>query len=392
MHQQSDLVDVHLSGTSYTIDSLFSEPLLDNDKKYTVEVTEFQCSLHGETTLPPPSFFKVGDVIRDEHIILRVRRRRVTAGGVAPGHVSTYLTDNAGDAANDALVAQFVGLDTFIADETRPCQNPADLLYYLQRFFDDIKAVYVGNGVVGVSGALHGGAPDWTIQADDNFVKVELQPNGTFRLYLAPDFCKHFWCELSDFGANLLGYDTTYLAFATVAGVFRTGWFALTGNAEIGAGNIIAGATGETVALGSLYPLERNFDHRVALEMTTALPIPPTIVWSTNDSQQVSHKLATFSLNNRTKSTVVLNSEGSPHYCYSTTPLLTGDIVWRRAEDKVIERYEMLNSKFIQNIRLSVYVFRRVWNSVLKEYKIRRLPITILEGDSWTAKLRFRTL
>ena len=116
MHQQSDLVDVHLSGTTDTIDSLFTEPLLDNDKKYTVECTEFQCSLHGETALPPPSFFKEGDVVRGEHIILQVRRRRVTVGGVAPGHASTFLTDNAGDPANNALVAQFAGLDTFIAD------------------------------------------------------------------------------------------------------------------------------------------------------------------------------------------------------------------------------------------------------------------------------------
>jgi len=389
MHQQLDLVDVHLSGTTSTVDSLFIEPLLDNTKKYTVECTEFQCSLHGETTLPPPSFFKTGDAVRDEHMILRVRRRYVAGAGVAPGHASTLLTNNAGDAANNALVAQFVGIDTFIADDTRPCQNPADLLYYLQRFFDDIKMVYVGDG--GVGGVLHGGAPDWNLTADDNFVEVKQQPNGTFRLYFAPLFCKHFWCDLSSFGANLLGFDEI-LAFALVGPVFRTGLLALTGDAVVGAANIIAGTTGETVALQSLYPLERNFDHRLALELTTALPIPPTIVWSTNDKQQVSHKLATFTLDSQTKSTVVLDSEGTPVYCSTSTPLLTGDILWRRAEDKVTERYEMLTSQYIQNIRLSVFIFRRQWNSQLNEYKIKRLPITILEGDSWTAKLRFRTM
>ena len=398
MHQQLDLVDVHLSGTTSTVDSLFIEPLLDNTKKYTVECTEFQCSLHGETTLPPQSFFKTGDAVRDEHLILRVRRRYVTGAGVAPGHVSTLLTNNAGDATNNPLVTQFGPQrtpDTFVADDTRPCQNPADLLYYLQRFFDDIKMVYVGAGpVVGgpglVSGALHGGAPDWNILREDKFVEVKQQPNGTFRLYFAKDFCKHFWCELSGFGANLLGLDEI-LAFALVGPVFRTGLFALTGNAVVGT-DIIAGTTGETVALQSLYPLERNFDHRLALELTTALPIPPTIVWSTNDKQQVSHKLATFTLDSQTKSTVVLDSEGAPVYCSTSTPLLTGDILWRRAEDKVTERYEMLTSQYIQNIRLSVFIFRRQWNSQLKEYKIKRLPITILEGDSWTAKLRFRTM
>ena len=387
MHQNLDIVDVHLSSKKDTVDALFIEPLLDNSKKYTVECTEFQCSLHGETTLPPPSFFKTGNAIRDEHIILRVRRRLT---GAAPGHDSTLLTHNAGDAANDVYVAAFAGIDTtFVADDTKPCQNPSDLLYYLQRFFDDIKAKYVA-AAGGVLAALHGA--DWVITAEENFVKVELNPNGTYRLYLAPNFCRNFWCELSQFGANLLGYDTKYLAFTKVGGVLRRGWHALTGNPEEGAGVIIAGTTGETIALDSMYPLERNFDHRIALELTTALPIPPTIVWSTNNSQQVSHKLATFTINNKTLGTVVLNSEGGPEYCSNSTALLTGDIMWRRAEDKVSERYEMLISQFVQNIRLSVYIFRRVWNSQLNEYKIKRLPITILDGDSWTAKLRFRTL
>jgi len=386
MHQNLDIVDVHLSSKKDTVDALFIEPLLDNSKKYTVECTEFQCSLHGETTLPPPSFFKTGNAIREEHLILRVRRRLT---GAAPGHDHTLLTNNGGGAANNAYVAAFAGIDTFVADDTRPCQTPSDLLYYLQRFFDDIKAKYVA-AAGGVLAALHGAA--WAITAEENFVKVELNPNGTYRLYLAPNFCRNFWCELSQFGANLLGYDTKYLAFAKVGGVLRRGWHALTGNPVEGAGVIIAGTTGETIALDSMYPLERNFDHRVALELTTALPIPPTIVWSTNDSQQVSHKLATFTINNKTLSTVVLNSEGGPEYCSNSTALLTGDILWRRAEDKVSERYEMLNSQFIQNIRLSVYIFRRIWNSQLNEYKIKRLPITILDGDSWTAKLRFRTL
>ena len=391
MHQNLDIVDVHLSSKKDTVDALFIEPLLDNSKKYTVECTEFQCSLHDETTLPPPSFFTDVNGIREEHLILRVKRRYVSVPATAPGHDHTLLTSNAGDPNFNVYVAAFAGIDTtFVADDTKPCQHPSDMLYYLQRFFDDIKAKYVAS-VGGVLAALHGGTA-WAITAEENFVTVELNPNGTFRLYLAPNFCKHFWCELSQFGANLLGYDTKYLAFATVGGVLRRGWHALTGNPAEGAGAIIAGTTGETIALDSMYPLERNFDHRIALELTTALPIPPTIVWSTNDSQQVSHKLATFTINNKTTSTGVLDSEGGPHYCSNSTPLLTGDILWRRAEDKVSERYEMLNSQFIQNIRLSVYIFRRIWNSQLNEYKIKRLPITILEGDSWTAKLRFRTL
>ena len=58
MHQQLDIVDVHLSSQKNSVDALFIEPLLDNEKKYTVEVTEFQCSLNGESALPPVSFFR----------------------------------------------------------------------------------------------------------------------------------------------------------------------------------------------------------------------------------------------------------------------------------------------------------------------------------------------
>ena len=391
MHQSLDIVDVHLSSEKDRVDALFTEPLLDNEKKYTVEVAEFQCSLHGEPAMPPLSFFKIGDLVREEHLILRVRRRLVTGPATPPGHANTLLTNNLGDAANDALVALFAGIDTFTVDETRPCQNPADLLYYLQRYFDDIKDVYV-KFANGVEEDLHGGGADWDIEAEENFVRVEQQPNGSFRLYFAPNFCHHFWCEMSDFGANLLGFDSNYIAFAKVGNDMRTGWHALTGNAQEGLGGIIAGNTGETVALQSLYPLDRNFDHRVSLELATALPIPPTVIWSTNETQQVSMKLASWPINNRTRSSVVLNNEGTPQHCYSTTPLLTGDIVWRRAEDKISEKYQMLNSQFVQNIRLTVYIFRREWNRVLRQYKIKRLPINLLPGDSWTAKLRFRTM
>ena len=55
MHQPPslDIVDVHLSSQKDRVDALFIEPLLDNTKKYTVEVAEFQCSLHGEPAMPP---------------------------------------------------------------------------------------------------------------------------------------------------------------------------------------------------------------------------------------------------------------------------------------------------------------------------------------------------
>ena len=89
MKQLQDIVDVHLSSETDTVDALFPEPLLDNTRRYTVEVTEFQCSLHGETALPPASFFKNAAGVREEHMILRVRRRNT---GVAKGSDSSCAT------------------------------------------------------------------------------------------------------------------------------------------------------------------------------------------------------------------------------------------------------------------------------------------------------------
>ena len=72
--------------------------------------------------------------------------------------------------------------------------------------------------------------------------------------------------------------------------------------------------------------------------------------------------------------------------------MLHGNIVFRRAEDKISERYEILNPRFFQNIRLAVYIERREWNDQTDEYVFQRSKIQLLDGDIWTAKLRFRTL
>ena len=395
MHKNLDIVDVHLSSQKNSVDSLFIEPLLDNTLKYTVEVTEFQCSLNGEPALPPVSFFKNVAGAREEHMIMQVKRRNV---GVPMGNQAVLLHSAV---AGFAYVARFEGLDIFIPDETRPCQNASDLLYYMQRFFDDIKMVYVNHNGGVITGAFHGGV-DTPITAEENFVTVTMQPNGCFRMYMSPTFVKNFWIDLSGFGANLLGISGPFaegveglvghtgaiIAFRLYGDDLLEGLAALQVYPLI----VLAGGITDTQAVQSAYPLERNFDHRFSLELTTALPIPPTIVWSTNDKQQVTHKLADFPINNTTRSTVVLNTEGGPLYCYNTSPLLVGNLVWRRAEDKVTERYEMMTSKFIQNIRVSVYIFRREWNSLTKTYYLKRLPVNLLEGDTWTAKLRFRTM
>ena len=69
-----------------------------------------------------------------------------------------------------------------------------------------------------------------------------------------------------------------------------------------------------------------------------------------------------------------------------------GYITFRRAEDKVTERYEILNPKFFQNIRLSLSITRREWSTKYNKMVVVHKPLTLDEHDIWTVKLRFRTL
>ena len=70
--------------------------------------------------------------------------------------------------------------------------------------------------------------------------------------------------------------------------------------------------------------------------------------------------------------------------------LFAGDLIWRRAEDKIGKRYEILNSQFFQNIRLDVYIVRKEW--IVNKFVFKRREVVLADGDSWTAKLRFKTL
>jgi hypothetical protein len=70
-------------------------------------------------------------------------------------------------------------------------------------------------------------------------------------------------------------------------------------------------------------------------------------------------------------------------------------MTWRRAENKISERFEILNSQFFQNIRLEVFMIRRDWvinpAAGTQEFKWKRRALTLADGESWSAKLRFRT-
>ena len=379
-----DIVDIHVSSTKSDVNAILDHPILDGTKKYTLEVAEFCCPLSSEGPLPPDSYF-----IPDTQLIMRVRRRNV---GFAVIGNETHLGNQPLLGANfQPFGNTTITRERFVPCATRLMRTVHDMLYYMQRFFNDIKSIYVAaGGIPKVSHGGGGGAANEPLTADSLFVRVSTTPNNTIQLYLSAVFCKHFFIELSDYSSRLLGIGAdNLLAFRMDGGGnLLQGMTALT-NLNI----IIAGTVAETVSVQGVYSLDRHFDHRVRLEMQTDMGIPPTIVWSTDNKQKVSRVIATFPINARTESTLFLNSEGASEGDVSlSSKLFSGDLVWRRAEHKVSERYEILNSQFFQNIRAQVEITRKEWVQAIRGFVFIRRAISLLEGDSWTAKLRFRTL
>ena len=255
---------------------------------------------------------------------------------------------------------------------------------------DGLQAISDGMGAR-IVGSLHGGAPNVDVTADTNFVTVMLQPNGCIKLFFSPIFTKHFFLATTTYGTRVLGLGKDgVVAFSRNAyGNVVQGYTALTGNNP--AVTIVAGSTVETVEYPGLHPLERYFDHRIRLEIEAQIGIPPTVVWSTDDRQKISHVISTFPIQMTSQSSVLCNSEGAAtdvvHY---QSDMLVGDITWRRAEDKISERYLVNNSQYFHNVRLELFIVRKEWFQ--DEFRFIRQKMSFTEGESWTAKLRFRSI
>jgi hypothetical protein len=391
---KSDVVDVRISSTKPIVDAILEHPILDGTKKYSVEVTEFTTPLSQEGPLPPQVTF---NTYAAALFLFRVRRK---VAGVPIIHANNQMSNLTVIGPQFAVPANgVVGKDVFMPTSFRPIQTPNDLVFYLQEYFNDIKAVYANNPVNGayaggLIGAEHGGGPDITAanMGLDRFVTVLLTPNGTIRLYFSAVFCKHFFIETESYAMKLLGLDEKIIAFRTNpgGGVF-TGVQALTGATDVDP--IIAGETGETVVLQCLYPLIRHFDHRVRIVIDSGgMPIPSVVDWQTSNKQAIRHTLATFPINQTFETSLSLNSQGADLGAVRfRTKMFLGEITWRRAEDKISERFEITNSQFFQNVRLEVFIVRREWNIHSLGFDFKRRAISLADGESWTAKLRFRT-
>ena len=267
-----------------------------------------------------------------------------------------------------------------------------DLAYYMQRFFDDVKAAYINTAAPNAPlllGNEHGGLPDQVVTANTPFVNVQLQPNGCIKLFFSPLWTKHFWLEVSNYGKKVLGLsEDNVIAFRTVGDNIVTGLPALTD----GTFNIVAGESAATIEFVSLYPVDRFFEHRVRVELRSDMGFPPTVVWDVDDKESYSHVLATFPITTKTTTGVSCNNAGTTtnEVVYSSE-VLAGNIVFRRAEDRVSERYQLLNAQYFHDIRLQVYIVRKIWKEAEETFIFQSEKLEFEPGQSWTAKLRFRS-
>jgi len=392
-HQKYDVVDVHLSSTKSILDSILEHPILDGTKKYTIACTEFTAPITAEPPLPLNSTFADGAIYM---FLLNVKRKN-GAGGTIITHIShdlSTLPAPLGQAAGK--LNQF---DIFLPDSKKSIHTINDLVFYMQNYVTEIQKVYslaqVGAGVAGINGLAHGGGGDITpLQvAADPCVRVSLTPNGRIRFVLSAMFAANFFIQLSDFSQNLFGLEEV-IAFGIDGGEVTSGIEALAGPGNTLADPVVNGNPAETCIVEGRYPLSRFFDHRVMIDLDSAgMPIPNVIAWTTQNKQSQRHTLATFPINVRSQTSIYLNNiGGATGEVEFKSELLQGNVVWRRAEDKVSERFEILNSQFFQNIRVEVLIERREWDRQNKKYVFKRRNMLFGEGDSFTAKLRFKTL
>ena len=206
-------------------------------------------------------------------------------------------------------------------------------------------------------------------------------------------FASSFFIQFEDYSQNLFGVDEV-IAFGLHAGEVTSGIEGLVGPGNSLADSVINGNPAETCIVEGRYPLSRFFDHRVMIDLDSGgMPIPNVIAWTTSNKQSQRNTLATFPINLRSETSIYLNNIGGATGDVDfKSELLQGNVVWRRAEDKVSERFQILNSQFFQNIRLEVLIERREWDQDNKKYVFKRRNMLFGEGDSWTAKLRFKTL
>ena len=373
MSERIDIVDVLLDSTEPKIDANSDYPLLDGSKKYTVQLTELRTPI----TLDAVPEKAIQNNQSVAHLLpwLEVRRKNT---GIAPNHADTTLHSQAFFEEEEAH---------FLKNANRPISSAGDFIYYLQRYFDDIKLKYIENG--NIPGLGHGDGADYVLDPDELFVQVGLLPSGQIRFLFSNVFTERFYITVNKYAQKLIGIQQDYIAFRVLGGVVLEHTAALLGAGGI----IIAGEAGKTVELRGIYPIDRFMEHRIRIEVESQMPIPPSIVWSHNNRQQLNTVISTFPIEQVSWIKVKLNNVGIAlsDFTYRNR-LLTGDITFRSAQNNVQEKYLIQNPKFFHNIRLELFIVRKEWDQGTNKFVLKRRKMEFTEGQSFTAKLRFQTV
>ena len=139
--KEIDVVDVHVTSVSERVDAFTQYPLLDGTQRYTVEVTEFVCPLMQDALPDKTNSF--------DNVMFEIRRKRETHWGVQVLNVGSSLVTPVNLTPLELAANVFLPYGLFTPDKVefrknsqRPMATPGDLVYHLQRFFNDIIRRY----------------------------------------------------------------------------------------------------------------------------------------------------------------------------------------------------------------------------------------------------------
>ena len=140
--KEVDIVDVHVTSISERVDAFTQYPLLDGTKQYTVELTEFVCPLAGQDALP-------SSTASVDNLLFELRRKHVSIPAVpvlnAQSRLVTPINLTAASIAADVFLPYGLFTDNLVQfrkNDQRPMSTPADLVYHMQRFFNDALSQY----------------------------------------------------------------------------------------------------------------------------------------------------------------------------------------------------------------------------------------------------------
>ena len=369
-----DVVDVQITSDTADCDAILDYPLLDGEKKYTLELTEFTCPLSGEHPM------QLLPLTSRSLPIFEIRFRAV---GSEPGAAATLLDALFQGAPQDVRDA-IARLRDFSVIAERSVRVVNDLVFEANEFFRQIQNIFVANPVLDPTG------DEWKA---DPFCRMRLDASGVCILNCSEIFMNYFFINVTPYGRFLLGFEN-YIASGVDAGGDHQSGLAglLLVNQQITASQVAVPAQRFKAA----YSLTRNFDLRVALELETpGMRIPGQIKWTVEERQSVKFSLASFPIETNYTSTIPLTTTGVPtEFPGFSSTLFGGNHVFRRAEDKVKERYLITNSRFYQNVRVTLEIERRHVRVVGDDVEVTflRTPIQLPPSAYWSAKLRFRTL